>query len=196
MPERYAKPLALAILITLIAGVWFTLGEPYLDLWQDRIAQAERFERKQQSLIRLIRDREYYEQQYRALSDSDGLQRVFLENKSGSLADVKLQGIVSQIVVDSGGKLIQAAIKKNRQGTSQSRPDAEIEQDKSVTVQVTMQGSLEMIYSALHALENNRPLILVDNLQISYTRTHYRVASANHVDTSYRASYDAIAFIL
>jgi hypothetical protein len=59
-----------------------------------------------------------------------------------------------------------------------------------------MQGSLEMIYSALHALENSRPLILVDNLQISYTKTRYRVASSNHVDTSYRASYDAIAFIL
>lgn len=196
MPGRYAKPLALGILITLIAGAWFTLGEPYAGLWQDRIAQAERFERKQQALIRLIRDREYYEQQYRALSDSDGLQRVFLENKSGSLADVKLQGIVKQIVADSGGKLIQAVIKKNRRGTFKSRPEAEIEQDKSVTVQVTMQGSLEMIYSALHALENSRPLILVDNLQISYTRTRYRVASSNHVDTSYRASYDAIAFIL
>ena len=196
MPGRYAKPLALAILITLIAGAWFALGEPYVDLWQDRIAQAERLERKQQALIRLIRDREYYEQQYKALSDSDGLQRVFLENKSGSLADVKLQGIVKQIVTDSGGKLIQAVIKKNQRGSSKSRPEAEIEQDKSVTVQVTMQGSLEMIYSALHALENSRPLILVDNLQISYTRTRYRVASSNHVDTSYRASYDAIAFIL
>ena len=131
-----------------------------------------------------------------AISDSDGLQRVFLENKSGSLADVKLQGIVKQIVDDSGGKLIQAVIRKKRRASSQSRPDTEIEQDKSVTVQVTMQGSLEMIYSALHALENSRPLILVDNLQISYTKTRYRVASSNHVDTSYRASYDAIAFIL
>ena len=196
MPGRYAKPLALAILITLITTAWFALGEPYVDLWQDRIAQAERLERKQQALIRLIQDREYYEQQYKALSDSDSLQRVFLENKSGSLADVKLQGIVKQIVADSGGKLIQAVIKKNQRGTSKSRPETEIEQDKSVTVQVTMQGSLEMIYSALHALENSRPLILVDNLQISYTRTRYRVASSNHVDTSYRASYDAIAFIL
>jgi hypothetical protein len=196
MPGRYAKPLALAILITLITTAWFALGEPYVDLWQDRIAQAERLERKQQALIRLIQDREYYEQQYKALSDSDSLQRVFLENKSGSLADVKLQGIVKQIVADSGGKLIQAVIKKSQRGASKSRPETEIEQDKSVTVQVTMQGSLEMIYSALHALENSRPLILVDNLQISYTRTRYRVASSNHVDTSYRASYDAIAFIL
>jgi hypothetical protein len=196
MSERYAKPLALTILITLIAAAWFTLGEPYLDMWQDRIAQAERLERKQQALMRLIRERDYYEQQYRAISDSDGLQRVFLENKSGSIADVKLQGIVKQIVDDSGGKLIQAVIRKKRRASSQSRPDTEIEQDKSVTVQVTMQGSLEMIYSALHALENSRPLILVDNLQISYTKTRYRVASSNHVDTSYRASYDAIAFIL
>jgi hypothetical protein len=197
MSESYRKSLALGILILLLAGGWFLLGEPYVGLWQDRIAQAERLERKQRSLIQLISDREHYERQYSALSDSAALQQVFLDEKSGALADVKLQGIVKQIVTASGASLIQATIKKTRGNRdSKSRADGETKEDKAVTVQVVMQGSLEMIYSALRALENNRPLILVDNLEIIHMKARYRVAQSGDVDTSYRASYDATSFIL
>ena len=197
MPGSYRKSLALGILLLLLAGAWFLLGDPYVDLWQDRIAQAERLERKQRALIQLIGDREGYELQYSALSDSAGLQQVFLDEKSGALADVKLQGIVKQIVSDSGARLIQAVIRKTRSArNSKSRADSEAREDKRVTVQVTMQGSLEMIYSALRALENNRPLILVDNLEIIHIKARYRVAQSSDLDTSYRASYDATSFIL
>ncbi len=197
MPDGYHKPLALGILLLLLAGAWFLLGDPYVDLWQDRIAQAERLERKQRALIQLIGDREGYELQYSALSDSAGLQQVFLDEKSGALADIKLQGIVKQIVSDSGARLIQAVIRKTRSArNSKSRADSETREDKRVTVQVTMQGSLEMIYSALRALENNRPLILVDNLEIIHIKARYRVAQSSDADTSYRASYDATSFIL
>ena len=197
MPNFYSKLLALGILVALLTGAWLLLGEPYVDLWQDRIAQAERLQRKQLALRQLIGNREYFEQQYAALSDSEGLQQVFLDEKSGALADVKLQGIVKQIVTDSGAKVIQAVIEKRKPArNSKSARDAEAVDDKSVTVKVMMQGSLEMIYSALRALENSRPLILVDNLQIAHVRARYRAAQAENSDTSYRASYDATAFIL
>ena len=197
MPNIYSKSLAAGILAALLSGAWLLLGEPYVDLWQDRIAQAERLQRKQLALRQLIGNRESFEQQYAALSDSEGLQQVFLDEKSGALADVKLQGIVKQIVTDSGAKVIQAVIEKRKPArNSKSARDAEAVDDKSVTVKVMMQGSLEMIYSALRALENSRPLILVDNLQIAHVRARYRAAEAEDSDTSYRASYDATAFIL
>jgi len=197
MPGSYRKSLALAILFLLLAGSWFLLGEPYVDLWQNRIAQAERLERKQRTLIQLIGDRERYVQKYLALSDSAGLQRVFLDEKSGALADVKLQRIVKQIVNDSGATLIQAVIKKTRPArNAKSEAESDTKKDRIVTIQVMMQGSLEMIYSALRALENNRPIILVDNLEVIHVKARYRVAQSSDVDTSYRASYDATAFIL
>ena len=197
MPDSYRKSLALAILFLLLAGAWFLLGEPYVDLWQNRIAQAERLERKQRTLIQLIGDRERYVQKYLALSDSAGPQRGFLDEKSGALADVKLQRIVKQIVNDSGATLIQAVIKKTRPArNAKSEAESDTKEDRIVTIQVMMQGSLEMIYSALRALENNRPLILVDNLEVIHVKVRYRVAQSSDVDTSYRASYDATAFIL
>jgi len=197
MPNIYRKLLAMAILAALLTGAWLLLGEPYLDLWQDRIAQAERLQRKQLALRQLIGNREYFEQQYAALSDSERLQQVFLDEKSGALADVKLQRVIKQIVTDSGAKVIQAVIKKKKTaGKAKSAKFAETADDKSVTVQVMMQGSLEMIYSALQALENSRPLILVDNLQIAHVKARHRAAQSEDSDTSYRASYDATAFIL
>jgi hypothetical protein len=197
MPNIYRKLLATSILLILLSASWGLLGKPYIDLWQDRIAQAERLQRKQLALRQLIGNRQNFEQQYAALSDSDGLQQVYLDEKSGALADIKLQTMVKQIVTDSGARVIQAVIKKNRpQQKSKSRDASEISQDKGVTVQVMMQGSLEMIYSALQALENSRPLILVDNLEIAHVKARYRAAQAEDSDTSYRASYDATAFIL
>ena len=197
MPNIYSKLLATGILAALLAGAWLLLGEPYIDLWQDRIAQAERLQRKQIALRQLIGNRENFERQYAALGDSEGLQQVFLDDKSGALADVKLQGIVKQIVTDSGATVIQAVIKPKKSANKAKTANlTETVDDKSVTVQIMMQGSLEMIYSALQALENSRPLILVDNLQIAHVKARYRAAEAEDSDTSYRASYDATAFIL
>ena len=114
MSNTQGKLLASSILAMLLAGVWFLMVEPYTELWQDRIAQAERLQRKQLALRQLIGNRENFEQQYRALNDSEGLEQVFLDEKSGALADVKLQRVVKQIVEDSGAKTIQAAIKKKK----------------------------------------------------------------------------------
>ena len=197
MPNIYRKLLAMAILAALLTGAWLLLGEPYRDLWQDRIAQAERLQRKQLALRQLIGNREYFEQQYAALNDSEGLRQVFLDEKSGALADIKLQTLVKQIVTDNGAKVIQVVIKKKKSARKpKSAESPETADDKAVTVQVMMQGSLEMIYSALQALENSRPLILVDNLEIAHVKARYRAAQAENSDTSYRASYDATAFIL
>jgi hypothetical protein len=197
MPAIYRKLLATGILLVLLTGTWVLLGEPYVDLWQDRIIQAERLQRKQLALRQLIENRQMFEQQLEALSDSEGLQQVFLDEKTGALADVKLQRIVKQIVADSGAKVIQAVIRKKK-AAQKTKPAAftETEEDKSVTVQVIMQGSLEMVYSALQALENSRPLILIGNLEIAHIKSRYRAAQSEDSDTSYRASYDATAFIL
>ena len=197
MPNIYRKLLATGILVVLLAGVWVILGAPYVDLWQDRIAQAERLQRKQLALRQLIDNRQRFEQQYAAFSDSEWLKQVFLDEKSGALTDIKLQRIVKQIVADSGAKVIQAVIKKKKATRkSKSGKFTETVEDKSVIVHVMMQGSLEMIYSTLQALENSQPLILVDNLEITHIKARYRVAQAEDSDTSFRASYDATAFIL
>jgi len=186
----YNKAAAVALLLLLIAGLWLVAAAPYIESWQVRLALAERQQRKLDALERLIEDREHFEQQYRAVSESRALQDLFLGDKAGALADTRLQGIVKQAVADSGGRLLQAVIVKNGGG---SREESGI--DKSVTVKVLMQGSIESIYSMLRELENNLPLITVSNLQITHQKARSPVTEQVSA-TSYRASYDATAFIL
>jgi hypothetical protein len=194
MSDKYSKLAATGILLLVLATLWFIGGEPYIDLWQDRIAKAERLQRKQNSLRQLIRDRDHYEQQYRAVTESQGFQQVFLDDNSGALADAKLQRIVKQAVSDSGGKLLQAVIAKIRTG-SKKNANGETETDKAVTIKVLMQGSIESIYAMLQALENSRPVVVISNLQITHQKSRYPVSPLASA-TSYRTSYDATAFIL
>jgi len=192
--RNYTKLAANGILMLLLYIAWILLVMPYLELWQDRINSIEILHKKHASLSLMIANREMYEQQYRSIPDSRGLQEIFLNNKTGALADVKLQRIIKQAVASSGGKLLQSIIASRKIGSNDNR-SAETVDSKSVTVNVRMQGSIRSIYSALHQLENSRPLILVSNLEIIDSRSRYRTV-ATVEGTYYRARYDATAFIL
>jgi hypothetical protein len=192
MTNSYSKPAAMFILFLVLLCTWVLLAEPYLDLWQDRIAQAERQQRKHNALSLLIGDREIYEQQFQAISDSRGLHEIFVDNKSGALADAKLQRIVKELVSNSGGKVLQVMIAKT---WIREKNQAETNDDKTITVNVMMQGSIESIYTMLQSLENSRPLILVSNLEITHIKSRHPVSQAIS-DASYRAKYNATAFIL
>jgi hypothetical protein len=192
--RNYPKLAANGILMLVLYIVWILLVMPYLDLWQDRISGIEILQKKHASLSLMIANREMYEQQYQTMTDSRGLQKIFLNNKTGALADVKLQRIIKQAVGKSGGKLLQSLITSRIVGNNSNR-SVEAPDSKSVTVNVRMQGSIKSIYSALHQLENSSPLILVSNLEIIDSRSRYHTAGTTG-RTYYRARYDATAFIL
>ena len=105
--RNYTKLAANGILMLVLYIAWILLVMPYLDLWQDRINVIEILHKKHASLSLIIANREMYEQQYRAITDSRGLQEIFLNDKTGALADVKLQRIIKQAVASSSGKLLQ-----------------------------------------------------------------------------------------
>lgn len=194
MNPAYSKLAAVTILLFLLLGAWMLLAEPYIDLWQERVTQAERLQRKQNALRALIDQHEHFEQQHKALSESESLRAVFLDDKPGALADAKLQRIVREVVEQAGGRVLQVAIAKTR-AANRSNSSGESKFDKKVTVSVMMQGSIESIYNMLHELENGRPLVLVSNLELTHVKSRYPVEQSVS-DTSYRAKYDATTFIL
>jgi len=194
MSNRYSKLAAIGILVFMLFAAWFLLAEPYLNLWQDRIAQADRLQRKHSALSLLIGDKNWYHEQYQAINNSPELQEIFLNDKTGALAEAKLQRIVKHIVSTSGARLLQAVI-VNSKSNKQNGDSREGADDKTVTVKVLMQGSIKSIYTALQELENSRPAMLVSNLDISFTKYRYQVSGSNNY-SSYEASYDATAFIL
>jgi len=189
--RNYTKLAANGILMLVLFIAWILLVMPYLDLWQDRISDIEILQKKHASLSLMIANREMYGQQYRTITDSRGLQEIFLNNKTGALADVKLQRIIKQAVASSGAKLLQSIIASRKVERNHNR-STEVEASKSVTVNIRMQGSIKSIYSALHQLENSRPFILISNLEIIDSRSRYRTAAT----AEGTARYDATAFTL
>ena len=194
MENTYSKLAATGILIFLLYTAWLLLVIPYMNIWQDQISEVEILQRKHATLSLMLKNKGKFDRQYNVISNNRELRDVFLNNKTGALADVKLQRIIKQVVTKSDGKLIQSLIKSRKTG-SKNRRSQEDSNDKSVTVNVLMQGSLKSIYSALYQLENSRPLILVSNLEIIDNKSRYRVANTGN-NAFYRARYDATAFIL
>ena len=194
MEKTYSKLAATGILIFVLYLAWLLLLVPYMDMWQDRIRGVEILQRKHTTLSLMIKNKDEYVQQYSAISNNRELRDVFLNNKTGALADVKLQRIIKQVVSKSGGKLIQSLIKTRKTGTKEKRSQKAAD-DRSVTVNVLMQGSMKSIYIALHQLENSRPLILVSNLEIIHKGSRYKLTNTG-TNTFYRARFNATAFIL
>jgi len=190
----YSKLAATGIFISVLYIAWLLLVAPYLNLWEDRIGAVELLQKKHTTLSLIIKNKDEIDQQYHTISNNRELRQIFLNNKTGALADVKLQRIIKQVVEKSDGKLIQALIKTTKTTNKEDR-NLQATGDKSVTVRVLMQGSMKSIYTALHQLENSRPLILVSNLEIIHNKSRYQVSNTGEI-INYRARYDATAFII
>lgn len=193
MTDRYNKILAIAILSFVILLAWLLFIKPYFAIWEERIGKAEILHKKHISLMAMIENRDLINQQYRSISNNRGLREVFLDIKSGPLADIKLQGIIKRAISESGGRVVQSLL-QTKQKAAKNSPSATGD-DKSVTVEVLMEGSIDSIYSTLHRLENSRPLIVISHLEISHNQARYRGINQTS-DGYYRAKYNVTAFIL
>lgn len=194
MTKTYSKLAAMGILLCLLLIAWILLVKPYLALWDDRIAIAERLHKKQATLATLINNQQNFQQQLAAISNNSSLENLYLDTKSGALADIKLQRIVKQHITQNGGTVLQAAIKQRGQKSAKGSDDFKLD-EKSVTVTILMQGSIKTIYTTLQKLENSRPFIVVTDLQISHNQSRYQNANSENA-SYYRARYEATAFIL
>ncbi|MBT3205042.1 MAG: hypothetical protein HOM14_19880 [Gammaproteobacteria bacterium] len=199
MANFVKKLSAIGILMLLLLMVWVLLIKPYLSQWDSKIRSAERMQNKQAALIALIQDKELLQQQFRKISNNPGLSEVFLDKKSGALADVKLQRIIKQLVQKSGAQLIQSQLKtaktKLKTKTRLKKTSRKPADDKSVTVKVLLQGDIRSIYSMLQQLENYRPLIVLSDMQISLPQSRYQPKKLSNT-AYYRAMFNATAFIL
>ena len=192
--NTYSKLAAMGILVFVLYMGWILLASPYLGLWEDRIRGVEILQKQLASLNLIIDDKDKLNQQFSAINNSQSLKEVFLSSKTGALADVKFQRIIKQIATRNGNKLIRSLI-ETRKSRTKNKLSTELDSIQSVTVKVVMQGNIKAIYSALHELENSRPLILVSNFEISHNQSRYKITGAA-TSSLYMASYDATAFIL
>ena len=156
----------LLLIMVIAAGQWlferFWLGQ--------RAHYAEATEQLQDRLARyrnLIQQRPLLEQQLGEVKDDATVDAYYLNQETSTLAATELQRRAGQAVQNNGGSL----------ASSQILP---IEVDNGFTkvaIRVQMNGDMDALNKALHALESAQPKVFIDNVQLRSRTIRQRVPS-------------------
>jgi len=165
---RTRRLLAMLILILAMTLVWFGAARPYLTVLSDsenRLAAAA----GQLQLFRRAPERGGAE----GAGDRALLQTLLLPGDSSAAAAATLQQRMGELVAESGAtqlsfELLPAA----------SVADAPLQ---IVTGRVRLTANTHALRALLHAIESQRPLLLIDNLYVR-ARSDQDVVAGGHLD--------------
>ncbi|ATG90463.1 type II secretion system protein GspM [Methylomonas koyamae] len=183
---RYQRWLALGLLAAVVIVITLAVLLPLFNSWLDYREQKDKllFRLQRQQTIAARRDsvaqnldflhQQFQEQGY--LSDSD----------TESLASAELQNIIKTAVTDAGGQLT----------STQGLPGKAEDGFMRILVKVRMSCSMEALRAVLHTLENNVPLLLVDQLDISPVRgTRNRSSNKLEPSSQLNVSFQVVSFM-
>lgn len=196
LKQRYGKLLAVLLLLTGLLLVWALIIAPYQAMLADQARDVDRMQRKLHSLESLIENRDKFTAQYKSMQNNRSLDQIFLTRGKGVVAEARLQGIVRRLIERNGSVLTQSSLKKNN-----------AKDEKGITLQVAMRGSVESAYKIFHAIENGWPAMVVKNVTVQalsnqhwrnhngrsqYGRNQYTQNNKQHAMT---ASYEVTAYV-
>lgn len=179
--EKLSKIGAVSLLLLVLALIWLFLVVPYTDYFSARVYELERTQRKLLVLEDLIIKKDSIKEKYRAMKNNRSLERVYLARKGGVLAEAKLQGVVRRLIEKNGSTLTQSSVKKTDDAGA-----------KSITMKVSMRGSIESTYKVFHALENGWPVVVVRNAELTLVNPGYSQTKNNNMLSSV---YEVTAYV-
>ncbi len=177
LAPKQSRALAVAILALVIIAAYLVLVQPYRQAYveyQTRLARADEQLFKYRSLIdQQDRLREQLEQ----LKNLPQFSEYYFQEDTPALAYAALQNLVKRAVSKSGGKLVSTQTITSKTSHEGLVP---------VTVKVSMKGTIETLYTLVHALEGRSPLLFLDKVSIqstsAATRRRYKTAVAPQLD--------------
>ena len=165
--KRISKILALGILMALLFMAWLIVVRPYIHYFAEQYYSINRAKHKLSALKALINNDDEINTLYRSIRNNRSLERVYLGKSSGVIAEAKLQGILRRLVENNNSTLVQSSLISDKNN-----------EKKAVTIKVTMRGSIESAYKIFYQLENSRPVMVINNVELtrmsnSYSRSGY-----------------------
>lgn len=148
---------ALALLVVVLGGVFLLIDKLFIGPYRNYDAEVDRLQSRLQTLNRMLTTREDLEAKIRQIRQDPSINIYALKQTSPTLAATDLQQRVKEAVESNGGELI----------STQILPVVEEEGFVQVIISIRMNGDTEIMYKVLHDLESEKPLIFIDNLQIT-----------------------------
>jgi general secretion pathway protein M len=176
--------LALAILVAVVALPYWLAVRPVLD----RFAAVDATIAEQnEMLVRYggVSERlDALESRLTALKRDGGRADDYLAGDSEAIVAAELQNRLKTLIANSGGKL----------ASTQVLPSTEEAGFRQVTVRVRLNAGIEGLRRILYQLETDRPLLFIDNLDISSRQDRPR-AGETETDPDLTVTFDVYGFL-
>jgi general secretion pathway protein M len=147
---------ALALLLIALSGVYGLIARPLLNKYHFYQNNIENLQERLQRLRGMLATRRELEAQIQRVQQDSSVDVYYLKQQSPMLGATDLQQQVKSIVEANGGRLISTQILPVTQEKGFSR----------VGINVQMTGDTKVLQRIIYALESNRPLLFINNLQV------------------------------
>ena len=155
----YSRALAVALLVTVVFGVYGFVVAPLAGLYQAVEDDIAELGARLAHLRRIASTGVTTETKLAALKQAQPTSDYYLKSTKRALASAELQRYVKETVDDSGGQLVSSQVMS-------SKPE---EGFASVAVKVHMRSSIEGLQEVLYRLEAGRPVMFIDDLSVTVT---------------------------
>lgn len=166
-----SRTLAVAILLALIAALWFAIGAPVLDRMLTYRQAIEQAEERLPRLRRLAASVPALEAQLAQLRRDPRSKTRLLSGTNESLAAADLQRRVNQIALQHG-----AVVR-----STQPLPAADEQGFRRISIRIAMESNTAALQNMFYTLESASTLLFVDNVQIR-SRSGSRLRRSPAVD--------------
>lgn len=156
LPAGLRRALAVALLAAAVGAVGFLAWLP-LRWIEHQEARLVALEARIAALRERIAEREQLLAERRLLEAALGEEALFVRAATPALAAAELQGLVSAAVRANGGELLTAQVLE----PTDAPPFLEI------GLRLELRAGLPALLGLLHAIESNRPLLLVRSLRLA-----------------------------
>ena len=147
---------AVALLLITLLGVYWLIARPLVNKYHFYQSNIENLQERLQRLRGMLATRRELEAQIQRVRQDSSVAVYYLKQQSPMLGATDLQQQVKSIVEANGGRLISTQILPVTQEKGFSR----------VGINVQMTGDTKVLQKIIYALESNRPLLFINNLQV------------------------------
>jgi len=150
------RALAIAILISLIGGIYYGVVRPLLDNYNDKRGAIEQMQDNLGRYQRVARDLAPRQAELAALKQRQSAQDGFLQGANDTLVAAQIQNRIKSLADATKGEL----------RSTQVLPSQDEGKLRRITVRGQMSTSLTGALRVFHGLESASPLLFIDNVDM------------------------------
>jgi general secretion pathway protein M len=161
LSDKNRRSLALGLLVIAVVVFFIVIVFPLQQLFNNYDSSIGELEFRLGKLQQTAQLQTSLTKQLEQLQDANNKSRDLINGESAALAGANLQELIKEVLRSTGNVL----------ESSQMLPVVFEEDLQSIAIRIHFSSSVASLQKALYTLENNRPLLFVDELSIKISRS-------------------------